>query len=72
MPYSLTDMVPSSKKSYRSIVLHRLQLAKVGNNPFVRVQELTVDFKEAQEYLCRFTMMHKIFKWKDIKISVFI
>lgn len=53
-------------------LLHRLQLAKVGNNPFVRVQELTIDFKEAQEYLCRFTMTHKILKWKDIKISVFI
>ena len=61
-----------SPSSLTELEKHRLLLAKVGNNPFVRVQELTIDFKEAQEYLCRFTMMHKILKWKDIKISVFI
>ena len=67
-------MFPARPSVYRLPVLPppRLQLAKVGNNPFVRVQELTIDFKEAKDYLSQFIMMHKILKWKDIKISVFI
>ena len=50
----------------------RLLSAKVRTSNFVKVQELTVDLGQAKAYLYAYPTGHRIQKWNDIHISVFI
>ena len=76
MPCSLTDMVQSSKKSYRSIVLHRLQSKsrEISNCDYFKIADLTIDKNYAQRYVETLLDVHhfKIGKWQDIKVKLYI
>lgn len=76
MPCSLTDMVQSSKKSYRSIVLHRqlLKSRETSNCSFLKIADLTIDKAYAHKYLETVSDVHhfKTSNWKDVKLSVYI
>ena len=76
MPCSLTDMVQSSKKSYRSIVLHRLLLKsrETSNCSFLKIADLTIDEAYAHKYLETVSDVHhfKTSSWKDVKLSIYI
>jgi len=51
---------------------HRLLLTKVGKSNFVKVQEFSIDLGQAKAYLYAYSTRHRIHKWNDIHISVFI
>ena len=51
---------------------HRLLLTKVGKSNFVKVQEFSIDLSEAKAYLYAYSTRHRIHKWEDLNISVFI
>lgn len=52
--------------------LHRLLLTKVGKSNFVKVQEFSIDLGQAKAYLYAYSTRHRIHKWNDLHISVFI
>ena len=51
---------------------HRLLLTKVGKSNFVKVQEFSIDLGQAKAYLYAYSTRHRIHKWNDLHISVFI
>lgn len=51
---------------------HRQLLTKVGKSNFVKVQEFSIDLSEAKAYLYAYSTRHRIHKWEDLNISVFI
>lgn len=61
---------------------HRLLLTKEGINPvlvqqvcnsnFVKVQEFTIDLGEAKAYLYAYSTKHRIHRWDDLNVSVFL
>lgn len=51
---------------------HRLLLTKVGKSNFVKVQEFSINLGQAKAYLYAYSTRHRIHKWNDLHISVFI
>lgn len=51
---------------------HRLLLTKVGKSNFVKVQEFSLDLGDAKAYLYAYSTKHRIHKWEDLNISVFL
>ena len=39
---------------------------------FVKVQEFSIDLSEAKAYLYAYSTRHRIHKWEDLNISVFV
>ena len=76
----------SAKVSSLCSPQHRLQLTKEGNkNPlqdnmlarvsqssFVRVQEFSIDLGEAKAYLYSYSTKHRIHRWENLNISIFL
>jgi len=68
----ITTVGKCGKKSSLDAILHRLLLTKVGKSNFVKVQEFSIDLSEAKAYLYAYSTRHRIHKWEDLNISVFI
>ena len=51
---------------------HRQLLAKRGNNKFVKIKEYTLDYGYAKTYLYSFSTRHRVHKWHDLNISVYL
>ncbi|MDY4495027.1 MAG: hypothetical protein SPE24_09175, partial [Erysipelotrichaceae bacterium] len=45
---------------------------KVNQSNFVKVQEFTIDLGEAKAYLYAYSTKHRIHRWDDLKVSVFL
>lgn len=72
----------SAKVSSLCSPQHRLRLTKEGidlslvrkvnQSNFVKVQEFTIDLGEAKAYLYAYSTKHRIHRWDDLKVSVFL
>lgn len=51
---------------------HRLLLTKVGNSSFVKVHEYVIDLKGAKTYLYAYSTKHRILRWEDICINIYM
>ena len=54
-------------------LLHRLQLRKVGNNnPFTKVTEFVLNLDDAKAYLYKDSTKHRIHRWNDLKVNIYV
>ena len=51
----------------------RLQLRKVGNNnPFTKVTEFVLNLDDAKAYLYKDSTKHRIHRWNDLKVNIYV
>ena len=62
-----------NKKSRLVPTLHRQLLRKVGNNdPFTKVAEFVLNIDEAKAYLYKDSTKHRIYRWKDLNVNLYV
>lgn len=62
----------TAKVSSLCDMLHRLLFTKVGNAKYSKVFEFDITLDDAKDYLYKQSTSHRILKWFDFKVSVYM